>query len=162
MTNEENTVAERRTSFFNLYGEVMWKLQLLEMSYWTLFSCTKLISYDDFEKAWTAAEKYMKDNLGTLIRKVNLPNDLAVKSDNVRKMRNNLAYEFLRETVWNLDNEDTYNSAMASMTTTLNLVAELGADIDQHLKDLGFDPDAYELSDEDVAKIFSNDEAGEN
>jgi hypothetical protein len=162
MTDEEKIVAERRTRFFNLYGEVMWKLQLLEMSYWTLFSCTKMISYDDFEEAWTAAEKYMKNTLGGLILKVDLPNDLAVKSDRVRKMRNSLAHEFLRENVWGLDNEELYNAAMANLTTTSNLVAELDADIEQHLKDLGFDPDAYEVSDEDVTKIFSEEEAEEN
>ena len=149
--------ADRRLNVFYAYGEVMWRLQLLEMTYWTILSLKKITEADDFEQAWKRTEGWMSDTLGRLVHLAVLPEALDRDSKVVLAMRNNLAHEFLRERVMLLEDDDSYNKALEDLASKLGWIEDLQKDLDNYLRDkLNFDPDEDYLTETDLKKIISD------
>ena len=156
-TAEMTRQADRRLNVFYAYGEVMWQLQLLEMTYWTILSLKKIPESDDFDQAWERTEGWMKGTLGKLIHLADLPEALDRDSKVVRDMRNNLAHEFLRERVMLLDDDDLYDKALEDLSSTLHWIEDLQKDLGNYLREeLNFDPDEEHLTENDLKKIFAD------
>jgi hypothetical protein len=122
------------------YGEVMRRLQILELGLWGLLS-RKIKPGTSLSQAMDMVAKWNGTTLGQHMRGMknqpHWPEELVGKLLEAVRIRNYLAYHFLREYFMAVPSRGNLDDASAQLAELSVWLEELDAELDAHLESLG-------------------------
>ncbi|KRE56154.1 hypothetical protein [Phycicoccus sp. Soil748] len=122
------------------YGELMHKLQVMEMSLWEIQALQMKKGMTDAQ-AFAQVEKWDGTTFGALYRGMksqpHWTEDLIWKVGQAVQLRNHLAHNFLREFFLAVESQANYEAGADQLLDWHGVVDELAGQLDEHIKTLG-------------------------
>lgn len=122
------------------YGELMHKLQVMEMSLWQIQALRMSKGMTD-PQAFAKVEKWDGTTFGALYRGMksqpHWPEDLIWKVGHAVQLRNHLAHNFLREFFMAVESQANFDAGANQLLEWHGLVDGLSDELDEHIRSLG-------------------------
>ena len=153
--DQEDPEGFQRYVIFGMYGELMLKFQLLEMTLWSFLS-RSIKENTTLDQAMLKVEKWDRTTLGSIFRGLknqdHWPADLVEELSGAVETRNYFAHHFLREFFLAAPLPENFHRGAEKLTEITDRLDALDEALEAHLRTLGV-PTAGDLDEETQAII---------